>query len=259
MTSTSAQPGQWSDWEIDGRNCRLFEPADPHPHGYTAIYLHSVGCEDLADHPKLTAEFARWGLRVVAPQTGESWWSDRVYRPFDDQASAERYVLQSVLPALARRWGQKSPQAALLGISMGGQGGLRLAYRHPDAFPVVAAISPAIDYHLWLDPKRGQPQAEIASALRELYRDSEDARQDTATLHIHPLNWPRHQWFCVDPGDHWHEGAERLRMKLASLGVMHQCDLETEAGGHSWEYFYAMMPRALDFVVVGLEQERLRV
>jgi hypothetical protein len=30
---------------------------------------------------------------------------------------------------------------------MGGQGALRLAYRHPNLFPVASAISPAIDFH----------------------------------------------------------------------------------------------------------------
>ena len=61
-----------------------------------------------------------------------------------------------------------------------------------------------------------------------MYRDAEQARQDTATLHIHPLNWPRHQWFCCDPADYrWHDSADRLRMKLYSLGVPYECDLET--------------------------------
>ena len=68
--------------------------------------------------------------------------------------------------------------------------------------------------------------------LAQLYRDSEQARQDTATLHIHPLNWPRHQWFVSDPADYLrHDGADRLRMKLYSLGVPYEADLETTGGG----------------------------
>jgi len=258
MNAPEQTAGDWTDWEVAGHNCRVLEPRELHPHGFTVVYLQSVGCEDLADHPLVTAQFVERGLRVVAPQTGESWWSDRILPEFDAEVSAERYVLNHVLPAMAERWGVGSPQAGVFGISMGGQGGLRLAYKHPDVFPVVAAISPAIDYHLWMDPARKRPQSEIAPGLHKLYRDPEDARQDTATLHIHPLNWPRHQWFATDPTDHWHEGAERLRMKLASLGVLHHCDLETSRGGHSWDYFYAMTPVALNFVVDGLERERLR-
>jgi hypothetical protein len=67
--------------------------------------------------------------------------------------------------------------------------------------------------------------------LENLYRDAEEARQDTATLHIHPLNRPRHQFFCCDPADlRWHESADRLRMNLWSLGVPFACDVETTAG-----------------------------
>lgn len=254
--SSSAAGSGWSDWQVANHLCRVYEPPEPHPEGFALVYLQSVGQEDLADHPAITAEFAKRGLRVIAPQTGESWWSDRLLPEFDPQVTAERYVLDHVLPAMGERWGAIAPQAGLFGISMGGQGGLRLAYKHPDVFPVVAAIAPAIDFHLWLDSASRRPQSEIAPGLQKLYRDAEDARQDTATLHIHPLNWPRHQWFATDPTDHWHEGAERLRMKLASLGVLHHCDLETLRGGHSWDYFYAMTPVALDFVVEGLERER---
>ena len=49
--------------------------------------------------------------------------------------------------------------------------------------------------------------------------DAEDVRQDTATLHVHPLNWPRNIWFCCDPIDHrWHESTERLRLEAGRLG-----------------------------------------
>jgi S-formylglutathione hydrolase FrmB len=93
-----------------------------------------------------------------------------------------------------------------------------------------------------------------------MYRDSEDARQDSALLHIHPLNWPRNQFFCCDPTDlRWHDSSERLRMKLASLGVPFECDLETEGGGHSFEYASRMAPRAIGFIADRLEKERLRV
>jgi S-formylglutathione hydrolase FrmB len=96
--------------------------------------------------------------------------------------------------------------------------------------------------------------------IRQMYRDKEDARQDTALLHIHPLNWPRHQFFCCDPADYrWHQSADRLRMKLWSLGVPHEHDLTTTGGGHSFAYYSKMAPRAIGFLVERLERERLRV
>ncbi len=129
---------------------------------------------------------------------------------------------------------------------------LRLAFKHPGKFPVVAAISPAIDYHLrWNEGDETLPQ---------MYADAEAVRQDTATLHVHPLNWPRNLWFCCDPNDYrWHESADRLRMKLAALGIPHEYDLETTAGGHGFEYYNAMAVRAVGFLAERLEKERRRV
>jgi S-formylglutathione hydrolase FrmB len=90
--------------------------------------------------------------------------------------------------------------------------------------------------------------------------DPEAARQDTAPLHIHLLNWPRHQFFSCDPSDYiWWDSADRLRMKLYSLGVPHECDLETTGGGHSFDYYNCMAGKALTFITERLDQERRRL
>jgi S-formylglutathione hydrolase FrmB len=135
---------------------------------------------------------------------------------------------------------------------MGGQGALRLAYKYPSQFPVVAAISPAIDYY-----KRYNEGDET---IPQMYPDPEAARQDTAILHIHPLNWPRHQFFCCDPIDYrWHESADRLRMKLWSLGIPHEHDLETTGGGHGFEYYSRMADRAVTFIATKLDEVRRQI
>jgi S-formylglutathione hydrolase FrmB len=50
-----------------------------------------------------------------------------------------------------------------------------------------------------------------------------------------------------------------LRMKLSSLGVPFECDLETNNGGHSYQYFSHMAERAVGFLAERLNKERLRV
>jgi S-formylglutathione hydrolase FrmB len=110
----------------------------------------------------------------------------------------------------------------------------------------VAAISPAVDFH----EVHGQ-----GWPLDELFDSREQARQETATLNIHPLNWPRSQFFCCDPLDvTWHPGCERLASKLMSMGIPFEADLTTSLGGHNWGYFTKMMTPALEFLVRSLEQ-----
>jgi S-formylglutathione hydrolase FrmB len=157
-----------------------------------------------------------------------------------------------MLNYVRERWQTAPPKIALLGTSMGAQGALRMAFRFPNTFPIVAAVSPAIDYQLRWD--------EGDKVLPQMYTDAEDIRQDTATLHVHPLNWPRNTWFSCDPEDYrWHPSADRLKMKLRALGIPHESDLETTAGGHSFSYYNHMAPRAIEFLVQRLEQEARRV
>jgi pimeloyl-ACP methyl ester carboxylesterase len=247
-----ATTGTWCEFELAGHVCEWYEPGHVNPHGYVVIYLHGVHLNRLQDKPQFVREFDRHGLRVVCPWTARSWWTDKICDEFDPKITAERYVVGHVTTWIARQWGAEPPRIALLGTSMGGQGALKIAFKHPARFPVAAAISPAIDYHLRMD--------EGDETLGLMYADKEAARQDTATLHVHPLNWPRNIWFACDPIDlRWHESAERLRMKLAALGIPHDCDLETSGGGHGFEYYGRMAQKALGFIAARLESERLRV
>ncbi len=235
----------WSETSVGGHPCDVFEPTQRDPRGFTVVYLHGVHLQRLRDHAPFTAQLEKHGLPCAAPLTQRSWWTDRICPEFDRQLSAERHLLERVLPWLEQRWGVAPPKIGLLGTSMGGQGALRFAYKYPQRFPVVAAISPAIDYQL----RFHHPDGVVAS----MYSDPEAVRQDTALLHIHPLNWPRHQFFCCDPADTtWWDSADRLRMKLWSLGVPFECDLETSGGGHGFEYYNRMAERALAFIATRL-------
>jgi S-formylglutathione hydrolase FrmB len=229
-------------------------------HGAVLIYLHGVHLNRLVDQPAFAAEFERHGLPVVAPFTARSWWTNEICSEFDQALTAERHVLHNVTGYINENFSGKaagSPEAVapligLLGTSMGGQGALRFAFKYPNRFAVVAAISPAIDYHLRWN--------EGDETISQMYPDAEAARQDTAILHVHPLNWPRNIWFSCDPADtRWHDSADRLHMKLQALGIPHECDLETSAGGHGFAYYNNMAPRAIAFLAERLRKERLRV
>lgn len=247
--------GGWSQVEVAGHRCEVFEPSRPHEHGYVLIYLHGVHLARLGDHNVYNRLLEERGLRAIAPFGGRSWWTERICREFDEQVPAAHYVGQHVVRYIAERWGARPPQIALFGTSMGGQGALRLAFKQPNVFPVVAALSPAIDYQLCYD----DPHDDY-DTLREMYPDAEAARQETATLHVHPLNWPRNIFLACDPTDWpWIDSAQRLQMKLSALGIPHEAELTVEGGGHGFSYYNAMAQRAVDFVMARLEQERLRV
>jgi pimeloyl-ACP methyl ester carboxylesterase len=241
--------GNWKNQDVDGHGCDVFQPERPSQYGYTIIYLHDIGLQGLTGRESFENAFEEHGLRVIVPHTSRSWWSNKICVEFDHNRTAESYLLKSLVPWLAAHWEAIPPKIALLGIGMGGQGGLRFSFKYPDIFPIVAAITPAIDHQCcWSDEE---------SFLAQMYSNEEAIRQDTATLHIHPLYWPRNIWFCSHPT--WIESAQRLNMKLSALGIPHQANLEAKGQQTSGGYEEQMADSAVRFIVERLELERRRI
>lgn len=187
---------------------------------------------------------------VVLPPC-PAWWNDRLWPAFHPTLSAEQFVLKEIVPLFQSRWNLRPRALAIAGIGLGGQGALRLALRHPEVFPIVAAIAPSIDYHELYGG--GGP-------LDELYDSKEQCRQDTAIMAINPYQNPPHLFFGIDPEDAaWTRGNDRLHEKLNALGVGHVADFTTSGGGHSWDYYNRQAEPIFKFILDGLDKESRRL
>ena len=236
----------WSVAKIAGKSADVFEPPGEQTPRSAVIYLHDADLQTPVGDDVLTGLFTRFGLRCICPHGGQSWWLDRVSREFDAAVSPMTFVREQILPWIKSRWQLTPPGIGLLGTGMGGQGALQLAYRHARTFPVVAAMSPVVDFHLL----HGQ-----GGPLDELFPNREAARQQTATLHLHPLNWPPHQLFVCPPDDPLgHEGCQRLASKLASIGIPFESDLETSRSGGPGDYERQTAQRCVSFVAEALSK-----
>lgn len=222
----------WTRIDVAGKPADLFNPPDALP--FAVVWLHDENGKTPATDLTITTELRTRRLRCIAPRAGRSWWVDRVCNEFDPRLTAERHILDNVVPWLG------STTIALAGIGMGGQGAVRLGFRYPKQFPVVASLSGAFDFHERYG--RGTP-------LDEMYASREQARQDTAILHIHGHDWPPHIWFACSPASEWHRGNDRLHEKLAAIGVPHTADLDTPAG----------IASMLTFILAALERESRRL
>ena len=121
--------------------------------------------------------------------------------------TAESFLLDDVIPFMLNHWNLKG--IAIAGISMGGQGAIRLGFKYPERFPVVAGIASAFDYHEWY----GQ-----GHTIDAMYDIKEACRQDSAILHLDPRRCPEHLYFACDPFDaQWYRGNDRLHEKLISV------------------------------------------
>ena len=116
--------GTWYSETVANHPCDVYIPPQRNPYGYVVLYLHGVHLNRLDDQPAFIEEFDQHGLAVVAPQTKRSWWTDKICLEFDPTISAQRHVLENVLPFIESRLNAKPPRIGLLGTSMGGQGAL---------------------------------------------------------------------------------------------------------------------------------------
>ena len=99
---------------------------------------------------------------IVTPSAGRSFYMD--YK--DGSQKWESFIVGPFLEHLRQTYKvtRERKGTLLFGISMGGLGGLRLAFKYPDRFQAVAALEPGIDPALkWKDVKprnrfwRGEP------------------------------------------------------------------------------------------------------
>ncbi len=233
----------WTTTELAGKTADWFLP-DGAPAKHAAVFLHGYDGVTLKDNAAYTSELQRHALQVICPHGGRCWWSAAIDPQFDLQRSPVEFLHEEIAKFFAAQAADETAKIGVFGREMGGQGALQLAYRHARQFPVVVAISPKIDFEDW----HGH-----GTSLDEIFPDREAARQATATLHIHPLDWPKHQLLLCDPADvYCRDGVATLASKLSSSGIPFDTDFQSSHGGYGWNYANAMAGR-----VVGYLAERL--
>ncbi|MEO1992508.1 MAG: alpha/beta hydrolase-fold protein [Pirellulales bacterium] len=255
MQDLESQHSHWEIIDVGGHNCELFTPSKPSAQK-GILFLHDNDGQRLRDYPYLRDVIECASIPVIAPRSEQSWWLHHIMPSFDKRISPEQFILSSVKDEMISRFGVRPPSIAIMGVGMGGQGALRISYRHPNVFPIAAALSPSIDFHTAMREADRQGQGEQYESLWELYGDIEKARQDTAILHIHPLNWPRHQFFACPKNDvHWRDGAERLHSKLIALGIPHTAVLESPDHKTDSDFLRFASCELIDFINRALTTE----
>lgn len=136
------------------------------------LFLHGGGgsADQLAERRGLFESAWQAGslppLVVATPSCQRSFYLDR----FDGKQQWETFLLEELLPALRQRYPVDPRRAGTLvsGVSMGGMGGLRLAFKYPERFAAVAVLEPGIEPALCF--------AEVPLRDR-LYRDRETMQE----------------------------------------------------------------------------------
>jgi S-formylglutathione hydrolase FrmB len=90
------------------------------------------------------ARFAEWGLILVMPEGHSSYYTNSADHPQDRY---EDYIVSDLVADVDARFPAATTREsrAIVGISMGGFGAVKLALKHPELYVFAAGMSPAID------------------------------------------------------------------------------------------------------------------
>ncbi len=237
---------RWQEHRVVGHQTLVYKPQAV---GDTAIVClgHDL-FEPFACAELIEEEAEQLRCPVVLLEARGTWWLHRQVEEFDAQLTPDAWVAEAVFDWLHERY--RPAQVVLSGVGTGGQGALRIAFRHPRRFAGVAAVQPWIDFHqrYWED-----------ELLQRVFPDVESARQLTATLWINPLNRPLAISLLANRDDAtWFRGIERLHDKLVAIGVPHQWEVVSAPVEDLFGLARAKLAALLRSTVLALRSNELR-
>jgi putative tributyrin esterase len=88
------------------------------------------------------AGFAEKGLILVMPEGESSYYTNSRDHP---KERFEDYIVKDLIAEAEARFPADSSRRAIVGVSMGGYGAIKLALKYPELYRFVGALSPAVD------------------------------------------------------------------------------------------------------------------
>lgn len=193
------------------------------------------------------AEYVRGeNFTVVCPEGADSWYTDN---PLKKAHRFETYILDELIPDAEARLnaGGSRGRRAIAGLSMGGYGAFKFAFRRPEMFCFAGSMSGAFDIRSFLANEGGKWN-ELKPSIDEAFGGREDSdldREDVYKLAAGAANLPR---FYLDCGreDDFLSLNRRFSETLSSAGIAHE--FKERDGGHDWDYWDGRIRTVLKLV-----------
>src|SRR5690554_3125091 len=194
-------------------------------HGYSGRYDGWV-----KDAPHLKELADQYGMMIVCPDGGySSWYWDS---PVDSTYQYETFVSKELIAWMDKNYKTVPSSAgrAITGLSMGGHGGLYLAFRNQDVFGACGSMSGGVDM-------RPFPNNWDMSNYIGKQSENPDYWKEYTVMGLLHLLTPNRLKIIIDCGtnDFFYEVNERLHKELQYRNIPH--DYITRPGGHTWEYW----------------------
>ncbi|MDR2815628.1 MAG: esterase family protein [Proteiniphilum sp.] len=194
-------------------------------HGYSDRYDGWVN-----KAPQIKELSDRYGMMIVCPDGAfGSWYLDS---PVDSAFRYETFVSKELTAWVDKHYKTVSSREgrAVTGLSMGGHGGLYLAFRHQDVFGACGSMSGGVDIRPF--PGNWDIARRIGSQ-----RDYPERWEEHTVMGLLHLLTPNALKIIIDCGteDFFYAVNERLHDELLYRNIPH--DYITRPGAHNWAYW----------------------
>jgi S-formylglutathione hydrolase FrmB len=194
-----------------------------HGHGgrYDGWIKGTPYIQELADH---------YGMMIVCPDGGyDSWYWDS---PIDSTFQYETFVSKELIAWVDQNYKTVSSREgrAITGLSMGGHGGLYLAFRNQEVFGACGSMSGGVDIRPF--PGNWNMAAHIGTQ-----KENPEYWEDYTVIGQLYLLTPNTLKIIIDCGteDFFYAVNERLHKELLYRNIPH--DYITRPGAHNWQYW----------------------
>ncbi|OJV82756.1 MAG: XynC protein [Bacteroidia bacterium 44-10] len=194
-------------------------------HGYSDRYDGWVN-----KVPKIKELSDQYGMIIVCPDGAfGSWYLDS---PVDPAFQFETFVSKELVAWMDTNYKTVDSREgrAITGLSMGGHGGLYLAFRNQDVFGACGSMSGGVDIRPFPN------NWDIAKRIGSQHDYPERWEENTVMGLLHLLT-PDALKIIIDCGteDFFYAVNERLHNELLYRNIPH--DYITRPGAHNWEYW----------------------
>jgi enterochelin esterase-like enzyme len=173
-------------------------------------------------------------MMIVLPNGGANYWVNHA-----DGARWGDYLVSDVVNSVDREYRTITDRSsrAVGGLSMGGEGALRMAMLNPDVFGVAGAHSPSLR----------TAYDQLAPELQELYGTEADWRAGSGLWLATDTDAAARLKILLDVGqdDPWRPNVELLHARLDERGIAHR--FEVLPGEHAAEYWIGNVDHYLRF------------
>jgi len=186
------------------------------------------------------ARFAESGLLLVMPEGGSSYYTNAVDPPQDRY---EDYIVGDLISDVESKFPVATGRSnrAIVGVSMGGFGAVKLALHHSELFIFAGGISPAIDVpRRAFSLKRLQQSRHYNSIFGS--SGSQTRRDNDPFVLARTVSPEIAPYFFLTCGEQ--EGLLPANREFASLLTARHFHVEfhTVRGGHDWNQWNAWLP-----------------